>query len=118
MGNNVKGNIYYVAADETELNRILQGDVAGISVPWQKTQFSPRHRPGTIGVLLRKLTPESEAAQPLVLIVPEDEQRRLFGRFAQVRNELSPLSAWCHIVSPKIIETVDDLARDISLRWL
>jgi hypothetical protein len=44
---------------------------------------------------------DTDLAQPLLLICRQEDQRRLFGRFSQVRSELSPLTAWCHCVTPE-----------------
>ncbi|MGY8665357.1 hypothetical protein Q3C01_23740 [Bradyrhizobium sp. UFLA05-109] len=54
-------------------------------------------------------------AQPLVLIVRKEDQQRLFSRFAQLRSDLSPFSAWCHITTPNRMDVVDDLTKDGNL---
>ena len=50
-------------------------------------------------------------ARPLVLVVREEDQKRLCGRYMVLRSDLSPLTAWCHILTPQRFEYLDSLYR-------
>jgi len=42
--------------------------------------------------------------QPIAVISREEDVRRLCGRYAQLRSDLSPLTAWCHLLTPEFFE--------------
>ena len=109
-------NYLLAKVTDAEISEVFAGRHAKIDVPWPAPNFSLRLPPGDIGVLCRGPRRPRDLAQPLALVVEREQQRRLFGRFAQVRPEFSPLSAWCHILSPRrfeIFQSVEILA-DLS----
>lgn len=98
--------IRYSIASETELDEIIAGKGTGISVSWPSPYGeSDKARRGTIGVLWEEGIPNN-VAKPLALIVPQDDQRRLFGRFSNLKTDISPLSAWCHFFAPDRFSTL------------
>ncbi|HEY2391386.1 MAG TPA: hypothetical protein VGK22_09445 [Candidatus Angelobacter sp.] len=90
----------YSVLTESELNEIIAGKQIGYAIPWPGTNAPPLSD-GMTGVLWRRVGDGFDnRIQPLALIVREDQIRRLIGRFAQLRSDLSPLSAWCHLLTP------------------
>ena len=111
MVNNMKTEYLYAVVDEAELDEILSGHGSRFGSVWLPWASHGSPRPGSIGVIWQRETHQGEAARPLVLISHEEDIRRLCGRYAQLRNDLSPLTTWCHIITPRIAETLDDLVR-------
>jgi hypothetical protein len=109
--------ILFASASDSDLNSLLKGQSVGIERPWHKHGLS-RVQSGEIGVLCKRLRLSNDLLQPLVVIVPEIEQRRLFGRISQVRSDLSPLTAWCHLLAPSRLEGLDELRREAELGGL
>src|ERR1700677_4518754 len=102
-------SLFFATVDETELNAALVGtQVHGY--PWNGQHPTFRMGPGTFGMLCKQH--DSDFFQPLVLIVRKDEHRRLFGRLAQIRTDFSPLTTWCHILTPKQFEPFHELNRE------
>lgn len=64
---------------------------------------------GETGVLAAVNGRAKHNAQPLALICHDEDLQRLYGRYAHVRAELSPLSAWCHVLSPEFHRALDGL---------
>jgi hypothetical protein len=44
--------------------------------------------------------------------------RRLCGRYAQLRSDFSPLSSWCHLLTPKLFAPMESVLRVASLQGL
>ncbi len=101
----------FLDANEADLNDILAGKAAMPGFPWQGGSSASRLSSGNIGVLWREPHSSDEPIRPLALVVRPEEQRRLFTRFAQLRSDLAPLSAWCHILPPPTFERMDGVAR-------
>lgn len=93
-------------ADEAEFNELVSGAVPLTSEEWPKRYGKTRVQAGRIAVLWHEVSLPRAHAKPIAFVISEDEERRVFGRFAQVRSDLSPLSAWCHILSPDLFERV------------
>lgn len=55
---------------------------------------------------------DDRGIRPLALVVNEDDIRRLCGRYAQLHSDLSPLTAWCRLVTPDYFDPLDSLARN------
>ena len=66
---------------------------------------------GTVGVIWQRDN-DDRGIRPLALVVNEDDIRRLCGRYAQLHSDLSPLTAWCHVVTPDYFEPLDSLVRN------
>lgn len=109
--NSMEVNLRYLPANESDLNEILVGQNQSWATSWPNHHGNNFVRDGQIGVLLVESEMGRTAFRPVALVVPDQERRRLFGRFAQVRTDLSPMSAWAHIISPKQFENLDSATR-------
>jgi hypothetical protein len=105
----------YAVANEQEVNEIVVGRPAGHQTPWTGRRSVHRLPNGAVGAFWRDQKPDGGPIRPLILVVPEEEHRRLFGRFAQLRGDLSPLSAWCHLLTPKQFGNLDETTRAAEL---
>src|SRR5690606_23708928 len=106
-GERMRRECFFSAVSEDELNEVLEGkELVGEPLPnpwsWRSLEFH------AAGVIWRRLEAIS-GTQPLVIIVRPDDMRRLYGRFAQLRSHLSPISAWCYVVTPQQFASLDDL---------
>ena len=115
-GEAMSPSLLFANLDEAELNAALAGK--GVhGYPW-----SEHHHPmvrtssDTFGLLCRQY--DSDFSQPLVIIAHEANRRRLFGRLAQIRTDFSPLSTWCHVLTPKQFEPFHQLNREADLGGL
>lgn len=95
----------FVTADDEELQNVLSGIAPPHGYPWPGMSRKII-RSGEIGVLLA--TDNSRATPPACLVVAPDASRRLFGRYSQLRSDLSPLSAWTHILDWRQFELLKD----------
>ena len=105
-------NLRYTSATEAELNNLLTGKYSDNWQPVPLSQSGIRLHNGSVGVVWRQT--DELLARPLVLFVKQEDHRRLFARFAQLRSDLSPLTAWCHVVTPEFIDSID-IDREVSL---
>lgn len=53
--------------------------------------------------------------RPLMIVVQPEASRRLFGRLAQLRGDFSPLSSWCHVLTPERFGRLGGLSREVEL---
>lgn len=112
-----RADVFLAWVSESELNSIASGRLAGDLAPWP----SMARRSGAderVGVLMRVPDGDADRVQPLALIVSESQQRRLFTRFATLRDDLAPLSAWSHVLTTGLFDLVDALDRVPSLGGL
>ena len=100
----------YTVATKDELDDLLQGKEAGSPTDLGKSNFQ-QVTSGLTGVLWMGRR-GNENVQPLVLVVRQEDQRLLFGRYATLRSDLSPLTAWCHILTPQRFDYLDSLDQD------
>jgi len=101
----------YAQADESELDSLLSGQRIIGTTQWSPWSKPSRPRTGTVGVIWQSDN-DDRGIRPLALVVNEDDIRRLCGRYAQLHNDLSPLTAWCHVVTPDYFEPLDSLVRN------
>lgn len=95
-----------VWATEQEFNNLVSGKLAGTPYPWPSyTRLRPDA--DSIGVIVRDRDAGAEHVHPIALVIPDRGQRRLFARFATLREDLSPLSTWTHIVSERHFGLLD-----------
>ena len=85
----------YTEAAEPELNELVVGRRAGHAVHLYGSIPASRLRSGVTGVVWREPSLNG-VVQPIVLVAREEDQKRLCGRFAQLRSDLSPLTTWAH----------------------
>lgn len=102
----------FVTADDEELNAVLAGRGTVRGYPWPRRTVRRIGLSNEVGVLI--LEDGAQRTRPGALVVSEDASRRLFGRYAQLRSDLSPLSAWAHILEPEHFELLQNDARSPS----
>jgi len=108
----------YAIADETGLDALLSGQgVSGSSTRWTSWSKPSRPKPGSVGVVWLS-GGSGDIIRPLVLIVNDADIQRLCGRYAQLHSDLSPLTAWCHLLTPRFLDTLDSMARTPDLGGL
>jgi hypothetical protein len=111
----MRKNLQFGVVGEAELNEILAGRRAGHGMHWSGGKRNFRLSNGATGVIWREADRPNDPIQPVLLVSREEENRRLCGRFAQLRSDLSPLTVWCHLLTPERFEVLDDLSRDADL---
>lgn len=92
----------FVTADDEELNTVLSGRGQVRGYPWPQRTVRRLSFNDEVGVLVRENG--GPGNRPGALVVSDEASRRLFGRYAQLRSDLSPLSAWTHILEPEHFE--------------
>ncbi len=105
----------YTEAAEPELNELVVGRRAGHAVHLYGSIPASRLRSGVTGVVWREPSRSDGVVQPIVLVAREEDQKRLCGRFAQLRSDLSPLTTWAHLLRPEHFELVRGLTREADL---
>jgi hypothetical protein len=116
--NNMEPEYSYTSATESELNNLLIGAEDGISMPWPAYRAAPRLPTGSTGVLWKRGERVGDPVWPLALVVHEEDLRRLCGRFAKLRSDLSPLTAWCHLLTPALFERLRSVLVEPDLEGL
>lgn len=105
--------LFFVVAEEEQVNDIVTGLYTGASQPWSYRQYT-KISGDEVGIVA-KGNGHSDQVQPLAFVVPEDSHRRLFTRFASLRSEFSPLTSWSHILNRRLFEHMEDTKRLPSL---
>ena len=67
---------------------------------------------GEIGVLVAHGKTSRIPLQPLALVCHDEDIRRLCGRYAHVRTDFSPLTAWCHLLSPDLHSNISGVVHE------
>ncbi len=112
----MKSEYFFTVVQESDLNELLEGREAGNSVAWEPSNRQ-RIKAGSMGLVWKKQQNE-KGVQPLLIVVQEKELRRLYGRLAQLRSDLSPLTAWCHVITPERFKNLDSMVRIPDLAGL
>jgi hypothetical protein len=107
----------YVIADEDVLDDVLSGQAVSGSMRWTSWSQPSKPRPGFVGVVWLS-GGSNDIIRPLVLIANDDDMRRLCGRYAQLHSDLSPLTAWCRLLTPRFLDTLDSMTRTADLGGL
>ena len=105
----MKSKYFFSVVSENDLNELLEGREAGNSVVWEPPT-KQRIRFGSFGIVWKRQQ-SPKGIRPLLLVVHEKELLRLFVRFAQLRGSLSPLTAWCHVITPERFKYLDEAVR-------
>lgn len=114
----MKPDYFFATVSESDLNELLAGREAGRANAWIPSKsIHQRIKSGSMGVLWKKQQ-SAKGVQPLLLVVHEKELRRLYGRLAQLRSDLSPLTAWCHVITPDRFKCLDETVRSPDLSEL
>jgi hypothetical protein len=101
---------FYTPDGEVELGDILEGRRVGHATPWPgHAGFSSQ------GVICRDNQDGDEPLRPFAIVLQPEEFRRFFGRYSQLRGDLSPVSAWCHVVTPRDLERLQSADRIAEL---
>ncbi len=108
----------YTVASESELNQLLEGSEAGLAFQWSRWSSPQRLQSGETGVIWKKGNIPHDPVQPVALIAREEDFRRLCGRVAQLRGDLSPLTAWCHLLTPELLEFLQEPQNEPELGGL
>lgn len=105
----------YVAASDSELDALLRGEDVSRKVDVDVLSHRPLHI-GETGVLVELRTHSDRPLRPLALVARDEDVRRLCGRYAQLRTELSPLTAWCHLLTPSLLRSLDGIVQEPSFK--
>lgn len=105
----------YLVATENELNDLLAGHKVGLSFKWPTYSKPAPIAPGSTGVIWKEGDLPGDPIRPLVLIANEDDLRRLFGRFSQLRSDFSPLTSWCYILTSQQFDCLRSVHREPTL---
>lgn len=90
----------FLNADDDLLDEVLEGKPTKLGDQWPSLHNTYRLSPSNTGILALN----SLENRPVALVTREDTAQRLFGRYANLRSDLSPLSAWCHVLEWDIFE--------------
>ncbi|MGA3212029.1 MAG: hypothetical protein ABSD20_12045 [Terriglobales bacterium] len=96
----MRSEVMYTVASEDDLNELLAGKEAGSPTYWRGAYLAP----GATGVLWEKGQDLGDPVRPLAIVVRDEESRRLFGRVAYLRGDLSPLTSWCYLLTPDLFD--------------
>ena len=107
MVNHMGVEYQYAVADETELDAALSGQQIPGATRWSQWSKPTRPRPGSVTVIWKESDTGDSSIRPLVIVANDEDVRRLCGRYAQLHSDLSPLTAWCHLISPRYVEVLD-----------
>ncbi len=110
-----ESELAFAIVDEAELNDLASGKARPSGQRWPLTYSRPRLSNGSFGVLYEEAQDPQRPVRPLAIIADPSAHRRLYVRFSQVRSDLSPLSAWCHVLSPASFEMLDTPIRRADL---
>lgn len=109
--------LYNVVA-ESELDELLKGFESGLGIRWTDWAARTLVQEGMTGVLRKRTTSVRDSVRPLALVVRDEDLRRLFGRYSQLRSDLSPITAWCHVLTPQFFNPLESLTRVPDLAGL
>jgi hypothetical protein len=109
----------YTVASESELDELMVGHQAGLAIRLSKW-FTPQQRlsSGFTGVVWKLVSDADDMVQPLALVSLKEDLKRLCGRYSQLRSDLSPLTSWCHLLTPEYFESLSSLDREPDLGGL
>lgn len=94
-------------ATQDELNELLVGVRVGVPYPWPSHGAGRRVPPGRFGVLCERDAYNPDFVRPVLLVIHDEDERKLFARYSQLRGDLSPLSSWLNVVEPKQFERME-----------
>ncbi|MYE24260.1 MAG: hypothetical protein F4Y01_09990 [Gammaproteobacteria bacterium] len=101
---------YYTTTRDKEVDDLLRGD-AFDDLPY--VSYPPRNSlgPRKTGVLVTVPEAPSAQARPLALVCREELCQRLCARYAIARPDFSPLTTWCHLLTPSFVKHFDGVTR-------
>ena len=101
----------YVTANDGELDRLLRGEQQTGLLLTDSLALNSLDA-GEVGVLVAVGKTPMHQLRPLALICHEEDVRRLCGRYAHVRTDFSPLTAWCHLLSPTFYRSIEGVTKE------
>ena len=115
MVNSLHTDFQYITAGDGDLDKLLQGKkITGLV--HADLRASESLLPGETGVLVALGKTPEEPLRPLALVCDDHDVRRLCGRYAHVRTDFSPLTAWCHLLSSAFYKDLDGVMREPQFR--
>ena len=101
----------YIIARDSELDELLR---ASTQTQLQHTDSLTLKslRVGEVGVLVSLGKTSKLPLRPLALVCHDEDVRRLCGRYAHVRADFSPLTAWCHLLNPAFHMNMDGVVHE------
>lgn len=119
MVNNMNPEYNFKVVDESELDELLSGRNSEQSILWNRWSMSSNHNllPGSTGVVWIN-EKDDKLVHPLALICQENDIRRLCGRYAHLCSDLSPLTVWCHLLTPRFFESLESMERTTDLNGI
>lgn len=110
-------DIGFHLTSEEELAAIMAGQAhsaGGASLPFYHGIRVPSKMTGVFTLDRTDGAPP----RPIILVAREEDQRRLFARFSQLRGDLTPLTSWCHLMQPDLVDRMDDVSVYPNLRGM
>ena len=101
----------YFTARDSELDKLLRGEKVTEFVHTDFLAPESLHA-GEAGVLVALGKTSEEPLRPLALVCHDEDVRRLCGRYAHIRADFSPLTAWCHLLSPAFHKNLDGVIHE------
>ena len=106
MVNTLHMDYRYFTASEDDLDKLLRGENVGGIFDADLFPSKPLQA-GETGVLVAFESTSDEPLRPLALVCHDEDVQRLCGRYAHLRTDLSPLTAWCHLLAPTFHRSLD-----------
>ena len=103
----------YFTARDSELDGLLRGE-RPTELRHTDSLASGSLRVGEVGVLVALGRTSKHPLRPLALVCRDDDIRRLCGRYAHIRTDFSPLTAWCHLLSPAFHKNLDGVVHKLE----
>ena len=100
----------YITARDSELDELLRGE-KHTRLLHADSLGSDSLRAGEVGVLVALGETSKYPLRPLALVCRDKDVRRLCGRYAHARTDFSPLTAWCHLLSPAFLRSMEGVTR-------
>ncbi len=114
---NMVGHEYvlFETLSDEELSELLEGSLKGRGMPWPHPNGAYFSR--GMAVLCRQSVrvDRFEPPRPILIVLRPENERRLYGRYSQLRDYLSPVSTWCHVMSPRLFEAMESPIRSADL---
>ena len=105
---------YFITARDSDLDKLLRSENVTGLVDTDFLGSVPLY-PGETGVLVALGGTPDEPLRPLALVCHDEDVRRLCGRYAHLRTDFSPLTAWCYLLSPTFHKTLDSVVHEPKL---
>lgn len=112
---NMKTDYRYYVVGEDNLDLILRGESVRKLAYTDFFSHKSMSKKKT-GVLVAHDEGSKAPWRPLAIVCHEENVRRMCGRYAHLRSDLSPISVWCHLISPTFHNTIHKINHYPSFR--